>query len=71
MEVQFNNVTITVEAETPQEAYAHLCEVFAASMNLVDPPRSLEYTTDTYVFGPVRLDGQKERSTSELWPKEK
>ena len=59
METQFNNVTITIKAPTPEEAYTKLCEVLEKGMP------GLEYTTDTY-----QLEGSKDEPTEQLWPKE-
>ena len=36
----FHNITVSIEAETPREAYAKLCELLGRW--------GIEYTTDTY-----------------------
>jgi len=64
MLVNFENVVITVEADTPEAAYDQLCDLFAEPAAV-----GMEYTTDTYSTQP---DGatipSDERSTHELWP---
>lgn len=44
METTFNNVTITIEAENPKEAYTKLCEMFESLVSKGE----LEYTTDFF-----------------------
>ena len=54
-ETNFQNVTITIQAATPREAYEKLCTALAS----IDA----EWTTDTFF-----VDGSGDRCTSELWP---
>jgi hypothetical protein len=54
-ETSFQNVTITIQAATPREAYEKLCTALAS----IDA----EWTTDTF-----SVDGGEDRCTSELWP---
>jgi hypothetical protein len=54
-ETSFQNVTITIQAATPREAYEKLCMALAS----IDA----EWTTDTF-----SVDGGENRCTSELWP---
>ena len=54
-ETSFQNVTITIQAATPGEAYEKLCTVLAS----IDA----EWTTDTF-----SIDDCVDRYTSELWP---
>jgi len=54
-ETSFQNVTITIQAATPHEAYEKLCTALAS----IDA----EFTTDTFCVG-----GGEDRCTSELWP---
>ena len=63
MEVQFNNVTITIGGvESSQEAYTVLCNLLAAN------EAQVEYTTDTYeVLTEFTTLGA--RCTAELFPK--
>jgi hypothetical protein len=52
---------ITVSAETPEAAYAALCDLFSLA---VLTGVKVEYTTDTYsVEGSTELE-----DTSDLWP---
>ncbi len=53
-ETSFQNVTITIQAATPREAYEKLCTALAS----IDA----EWTTDTF-----SIDGGEDRCTSELW----
>jgi len=62
MTVTFHNLTITLEAESAQQAYDDLC----AHLELYDRAcggGAVEWETDTY-----SVDGGEERSTEELWP---
>ena len=63
MTVTFYNVTISLEAPTPRQAYDDFC----AHLDLYDREHGggvIEWETDTY-----SQDGGEERSTEELWPK--
>lgn len=61
MEVTFRNVTITIEADTPQAAYDKLCE----AMEPLIANGTLEYETDSYTFD---ADGGRHGGdTQELW----
>lgn len=60
VEVEFRNVTITVSAETPEEAYTKLCEQLAANDS------GIEWSTDTFI---TYAEPDHERSTEELFPK--
>ena len=64
MHVNFLNVIITVEAESPEAAYDRLCEV----LNRNDG--DLEYTTNTFTtHATERYAKETEpRSTYTLWP---
>ena len=62
MEIQFNNVTITITAESPKLAYKYLCELFEQGQG------RLEYTTDTFEVDPKLHELSALRDTSELWP---
>jgi hypothetical protein len=53
-ETSFQNVTITIQAATPREAYEKLCTALAS----IDA----EWTTDTF-----SVDGGEDHCTSELW----
>ena len=57
-ETSFENVTITIQAVSPREAYDKLC----AALGKID---GIDWTTDTYC-----IDGGESHSTSELWPRE-
>jgi hypothetical protein len=57
-ETSFENVTITIQAATPREAYDKLCAALG-TINDVD------WTTDTYC-----INGGERSCTSELWPKD-
>lgn len=61
MEVQFNNVTITVaDADTADQAYSRLCEALDNA--------GLEYNTDTFqVYDENNDELGAERDTEELW----
>ncbi len=54
----FEDVTITIPAKTPREAYHMLC----AALGTID---GAEYWTKTYT-----LDGGGSSSASDLWPRE-
>ena len=54
-ETSFQNVTITIQAATPREAYEKLCTALAS----IDA----EWTTDTF-----SVDRGEDSCTSELWP---
>ena len=54
-ETSFQNVTITIQAAAPREAYEKLCTALAS----IDA----EWTTDTFSVG-----GGEDRCTSDLWP---
>lgn len=59
MDVTFQNVTITVTADTPQDAYTALCEALAP----------FEYSTDTYTrHEEDGVEPTEERDTTELFP---
>lgn len=59
MDVTFQNVTITVTADTPQDAYTALCEALAP----------FEYSTDTYTLcEDDRAEPMEDRDTAELFP---
>ncbi len=60
MEVTFNNVTITIEADSAKAAYLKLCTVLETKDN------SIEYMTDTYTV--ERGETIKDHETDELWP---
>ena len=53
----FNNVTVTVNAESPADAYKQLCEILGA-------PENVGYATDTY----TDCETGEEREVSELFP---
>ena len=57
----FNNVCISIEAATPEDAYMLLCDLFepAVCANI------LEYSTDTF-----STDTKLNHDTGELWPQE-
>lgn len=61
MLVVFHNVTISIQAPTPEAAYALLAE----ELDLATRRGILEYTTDTYTT-PDTWDVPV--STEELWP---
>lgn len=61
METTFHNVTITIEAKTPEAAYSELCKLFHP---LCQSGR-LEYETDTY----TTKRQLRPRPTSILFPK--
>jgi hypothetical protein len=61
MEVVFSNITVTVDAPTPAEAYALLCA------GLGSIPES-EFITDTFDTKGADGDLDNFRNTSELWP---
>lgn len=58
MEITFQNVSITVTADRPEDAYTKLCEA-------LEP---FEYTTDTYSVDVEGAETSEERDTSELFP---
>ena len=60
METLFNNVTISIIADTPELAYAKLCDALKTISDC-------EYTTDTYHTDLTHWD--RERPTSDLFPK--
>jgi len=53
----FQNVSISIEAKTGQEAYLKLC-------NALDTIKGCEWSTDTYTID----DREESRPTSELFP---
>jgi hypothetical protein len=57
MEVTFHNVTITIKAKSPREAYDKLCDALAHLPGVLS-----EFTTDTYT-----ADNGDQGYTSELW----
>ena len=57
METTFHNVTITIEATTPKEAYTKLC-------NLLGSRDGVEWMTDFYTVA----NGDTQASTLELFP---
>lgn len=57
MTYTFNNVSVSIEASSPKEAYEKLCNLFWNER--------IEYTTDTYVC--EEDDDLEERSTEELF----
>lgn len=61
--VTFHNVTITVPAETPEDAYTLLCNALGSIM-----ARRIhaDWHTDTFSVG----DETEQRPTDELFPKE-
>lgn len=61
METTFNNVMITIEADSPEKAYTRLCEILEVGCKVGE----LEYTTDSFSLG----DSTESHDTSELWPK--
>jgi hypothetical protein len=63
----FHNVTITIEADTPEDAYKALCSIFDEASQKTPYRESilLEYQTDTYSVG----DDEEAWSTEALWPK--
>lgn len=56
MNITFNNVTITLTAKNPTEAYTQLCNTLATM-------KDSDWTTDTY-----SLEDGEEHDTSELLP---
>lgn len=58
--VDFLNVTISMEADNPKEAYAKLCEIL----------QGVEYGTHTYTVGETIEEQAKFgiHPTTELWP---
>lgn len=66
METTFHNVTISIEADSPQSAYRMLCELF-------DPmvaTQALDYRTDTYTVYPTPEESREPTPTNELWATE-
>lgn len=59
MEVKFNNLTVTIEAESAEEAYTLLCQ------GLKDTAPVVEWETDTYS---TEATGHNDRPTQEIWP---
>jgi hypothetical protein len=57
----FHNVTISIDATTPEDAYMRLCRA-------LNKP-GFEYDTKTYSTGTTRAEHEEERYTCELWPK--
>ena len=57
METTFQNVTITVTAATPQEAYTKLCDALGKT--------DCDWLTDTFVTDEAP---ETDRDTSELFP---
>jgi putative lipoic acid-binding regulatory protein len=57
-ETSFENVSITIRAATPREAYDKLCGALGA----ID---DAEFTTDTFC-----INGGESHCTYELWPKD-
>lgn len=58
METTFHNVTITIDAANPTEAYRKLCELF-------ETIKGAEYATDTFTTDNAP---DRHRNTSTLWP---
>lgn len=54
-------VLVSIESDSPQEAYDILCGTLAITAN---DSGNLEYTTETYTTD----DDDTERDTRELWP---
>ena len=61
MTVTFHNITITLEAVTPKEAYNALCELLDKYNKRC--AGGIGWETDTYSVG-----GGDEAETNELWP---
>jgi hypothetical protein len=59
VEVQFNNVTITISAKDPKTAYSKLCK----ALDTLSP--YVEWTTDTYE---VYNETTQEQPTTQLFP---
>jgi hypothetical protein len=63
----FPNVLISIEADSPEEAY----KLLARKLNDMNDTYNVEYTTDTYTVSPAdeSIPGWNEgRSTFELMP---
>lgn len=61
----FHNVLISIEADSPKEAYKLLCDALQRASG------NIEYTTDTYTVSPAdeSIPGWNEgRSTFEIMP---
>lgn len=58
METTFHNVTITVEAENPKDAYNLLCVLLGSRTDI-------EYTTDTF----STRKGPMPKPTTKLFPR--
>jgi hypothetical protein len=61
MEVTFSNVTLTVDAESPVDAYDYLASRLAQD-------RFIEYTTDTFTTHGADGNNDSFRPTTELFP---
>lgn len=59
METTFHNLTITIDAKTPQDAYDKLCQLLA--------DHGMEFTTSTFSTYDHGEEGE-ERDTEELFP---
>lgn len=59
MEVEFNNVTVTVTADTPKAAYTKLCSMLSKD--------GVEFTTDTFDTHGADGNLDSSRSTRELF----
>ncbi len=57
MDVTFYGVVITLQADSPEEAYVKLCEMFEKA--------GVEFDTDTFSTD----GGETERWTREIWPR--
>lgn len=70
MDVTFYNVTVTIEADNPKQAYDRLCNLLGGTKGEFET----DWTTDTYVTWDPTAEGVRaegpERSTDELWPEE-
>jgi hypothetical protein len=62
MDVTFDNVTITVQADSPEEAYTALCNALGASSTFID------WQTDTFDTRGADGNFDRCRDTSELFP---
>lgn len=62
--ISFYNVTIHIQAESPERAYDLLCELLQ-SYDDAHGTGSIDWETDTYA-----IDGGDSRDTNELFPQD-